>query len=101
VTSRSQIAATVNKITEEFGHSRLDIVVANAGVCINSPNLEYCEETWARDNRVNYDGVMWMAQAAGKVFKKQGKGNFIITESVSATLVNIPRLRSPIMPLRR
>ncbi|KAI7969377.1 hypothetical protein EIK77_005007 [Talaromyces pinophilus] len=57
----------------------------------NSPNLEYTEETWARDNRVNYDGVMWTAQAAGKIFKKQGKGNFIITASVSATLVNIPQ----------
>lgn len=34
---------------------------------------------------------MWTAQAAGKVLKKQGKGNFIITASVSATLVNIPQ----------
>ncbi|KAH8703137.1 oxidoreductase [Talaromyces proteolyticus] len=91
VTIRSDIAATINQITEEFGRGRLDIVVANAGVCTNSPNLEYTEETWARDNRVNYDGVMWTAQAAGKIFKKQGKGNFIITASVSATLVNIPQ----------
>lgn len=91
VTSRSQIAATINQITEEFGHGRLDIVVANAGLCTNMPNLEYTEETWARYNRVNFDGVMWTAQAAGKVFKKQGKGNFIITASVSATLANIPQ----------
>ncbi|KAF3400810.1 putative NADP-dependent mannitol dehydrogenase [Talaromyces pinophilus] len=86
VTVRSDIAATINQIAEEFGRGRLDIVSAP-----NSPNLEYTEETWARDNRVNYDGVMWTAQAAGKIFKKQGKGNFIITASVSATLVNIPQ----------
>ncbi|KAJ9222517.1 hypothetical protein DTO169C6_5108 [Paecilomyces variotii] len=53
--------------------------------------FEYDEETWARDNRVNYDGVMWTAQAAGKIFKNQGRGNLIITASVSAILVNIPQ----------
>lgn len=34
---------------------------------------------------------MWTAQAAGAIFKKQGKGNLIITASVSATLVNVPQ----------
>lgn len=89
VTSRNGIAATLNQVTEEFGH--LDVVIANAGTCTNRPNLEYDEESWARDNRVNYDGVFWTAQAAGKIFKKQGKGNLIITASVSAILVNIPQ----------
>ncbi|KAJ5100429.1 oxidoreductase [Penicillium angulare] len=91
VTSRSEIAQTINQIAEEFGNGRLDIVIANAGTCTNRPNLEYDEDSWARDNRVNYDGVMWTAQAAGKIFKRQGKGNFIITASVSAILINIPQ----------
>lgn len=94
VTSRSEIAATINQITEEFGNGRLDVVVANSGVCTNKPNLEYDEETWAKDNKVNYDGVMWTAQAAGKIFKKQGKGNFIITASVSALVINIPQTQA-------
>ncbi|KAL2836685.1 oxidoreductase [Aspergillus pseudoustus] len=89
VTSRNTIAATINQIAEDFGY--LDVVVANAGVCTNCPNLEYDEESWARDNSVNYDGVMWTAQAAGKLFKKQGRGNLVITASVSAILVNIPQ----------
>ncbi|RAH63515.1 oxidoreductase [Aspergillus piperis CBS 112811] len=91
VTRRDTIAATINQITEEFGYGRLDVVVANAGVCTNCPNLEYTEENWRRDNAVNYDGAMWTAQAAGKIFKKQGKGNLIITASVSSILVNIPQ----------
>lgn len=89
VTTRSTIAATMNQVLQDFGG--LDVVVANAGVCTNCPNLEYTEETWRRDNAVNYDGVMWTAQAAGKIFKEKGKGNLIITASVSATLVNIPQ----------
>lgn len=60
-------------------------------MCTNCPNLEYTEETWRRDNGVNYDGVMWTAQAAGKIFKRQGKGNLVITASVSSILVNIPQ----------
>ncbi|KAE8330430.1 oxidoreductase [Aspergillus sergii] len=91
VTKRDMIAATLNQITEEFGHGKLDVVVANAGVCTNCPNLEYTEESWRRDNLVNYDGVMWTAQAAGKIFKKQGRGNLVITASVSSILVNIPQ----------
>lgn len=89
VRSRESIAATVDEIVRDLG--RLDVMVANSGVCADIPNLEYTEETWRANNSVNYDGVMWTAQAAGKVFRKQGRGNLIITASVSATLVNIPQ----------
>ncbi|KAK9242268.1 putative short chain dehydrogenase reductase family [Lipomyces tetrasporus] len=94
VASRNTIAATINQIAEEFGHGRLDIVVANAGVCANVPSLEYTEESWERNNSVNLDGVMWTAQAAGKIFKNQGEGNLIITASASAILVNIPQTQA-------
>lgn len=90
VRSRSVIAATLDKVVEDFdGH--LDVVVANSGVSADIPCLEYTEETWAANNSINLDGVMWTAQAAGKIFKKQGRGNLIITASVSATLVNVPQ----------
>lgn len=89
VRKRNNIAATLNQVTKDFGH--LDLIVANSGVCANIPNLEYTEETWQSNNAVNFDGVMWTAQAAGKIFKEQGRGNLIITASVSATLVNIPQ----------
>lgn len=92
VRSRASIAATVNQIVADFGD--LDIMVANSGVCANIPNLEYTEETWRANNSVNLDGVMWTAQAAGKVFKKRGRGNLIITTSVSATLVNVPQTQA-------
>lgn len=94
VASRDAIAATISKITTEFGNGRLDVVVANAGVCANVRSLDYTEETWQRNNSVNLDGVMWTAQAAGRIFKKQGKGNLIITASVSAILVNIPQTQA-------
>ncbi|KAJ9152045.1 L-xylulose reductase [Pleurostoma richardsiae] len=94
VASRSAILDTLELIARDFGNGRLDIVVANAGVCANVPSLEYDESSWAKNNSVNYDGVMWTAQAAGKIFKRQGTGNLIITASVSAILVNIPQTQA-------
>lgn len=91
VASRADIAKTINEIAETFGRGRLDIIVANSGVCADIPALEYTEETWQNNNAVNYDGVMWTAQAAGNIFRSQGYGNLIITASVSATLVNLPQ----------
>jgi sorbose reductase len=91
VTRRDEIAACIENIKNGFGRGRLDVVVANAGVCANIPNLDYTEEQWKHNNSVNIDGVMWTAQAAGKIFRSQGSGNLIITASVSATLVNIPQ----------
>ena len=91
VTNRSDIARVTNRIAKEFGHGRLDIVVANAGVCNQVSSLDYTEEEWNWNNNVNYDGVMWTAQAAGRIFKAQGSGNLIITASVSSVLVNTPQ----------
>lgn len=91
VTYLAATARVINEITDTFGKGRLDIVVANAGVCSNVDSLEYSEDSWQYINKVNYDGVMWTALAAGKIFKELGKGNLIITASVSAGLVNVPQ----------
>lgn len=89
VTIPSEIASIVNSVSKNYG--RLDVVVANAGVCRQISSLEYTEDTWMKDYSVNVNGVMWTAQAAGKVFKEQGFGNLIITASVSSVLVNMPQ----------
>ena len=49
------------------------------------------EEEFDADYAVNVYGLMWTAQAAGKIFKAQGSGNLIITASVSSVLVNVPQ----------
>ena len=94
VADRKTISATIDKIVNEFGKGHLDVMVANAGVCANVDSLEYDETSWKHMNSVNYDGVMSTAQAAGKVFKKQGRGSLVITASVSAHLVNVPQTQA-------
>lgn len=94
VASRAATLACFDAVAADFfpaGGAHLDVVVANAGVCEGVEALDYDEASWARNNGVNLDGVMWTAQAAGRFFRRQGKGNLIVTASVSATLVNVPQ----------
>jgi sorbose reductase len=68
------------------------VCVANAGIASQFPGLEYSEDQWRDIMSVNLDGAMYTAQAAGKIFEKQGGSNsMIFTASVSAILVNIPQ----------
>ncbi|KAF2729903.1 oxidoreductase [Polyplosphaeria fusca] len=89
VENRGEISSVLDAIASEFGS--LDIVVANAGIASHYPAEEYTEEQWRRIMDVNLDGAFWTAQAAGNIFKKQGRGNLIFTASVSAILVNVPQ----------
>lgn len=42
VANRAQTAEIIQKVADEFGGGRLDVVVANAGVCASIPALEVC-----------------------------------------------------------
>ena len=53
---------------------------------------------------VNVNGAFYTAQAAARIFKKQGwQGKIVFTASVSALLVNIPQkqaaVSSPVEPI--
>lgn len=86
-------AMAISRMIEEIakGYGTLDIVVANAGIATHIPALEYTPEQFSDIMCVNLEGAFYTAQAAGKIFKSQGKGNLIFTASVSAILVNVPQ----------
>jgi sorbose reductase len=94
VRSKATITATIEQVVKDFG--KLDICVANAGIAAHHDSLSYAEEDWHEIMRVNLDGAMFTAQAAGNVFKRQGPGagSMIFTASVSALLVNVPQKQS-------
>ncbi|KAH0165766.1 NAD(P)-binding protein, partial [Aureobasidium melanogenum] len=83
-----KVKELVAKVVEDFG--RLDVMVANAGMAISKPILETTVEEYKKQFAVNVDGVFYCAKYAGEQFKKQGKGNLIITSSISAHIVNVP-----------
>lgn len=94
VKSASLIESTIKSIAADFGH--LDIVVANAGIATHYPAEDYTEDQWSEIMKVNLDGAFFTAQAASRIFKKQGHGNLIFTASVSAILVNVPQKQAAV-----
>ena len=88
VSDHEAVQRTVNAVVKDFG--KLDVFVANAGMAISKPILEMSLDEYHKLTSVNIDGVFYCAKYAGEVFKRRGKGNFIITSSISAHIVNVP-----------
>lgn len=91
VTSQPEVASVIEKVRTEIGKGVLDIVVANAGIATHHAGLDYTPKQFQEIMNVNLNGAFYTAQAAGRIFEKQGFGNVIFTASVSAILVNVPQ----------
>lgn len=81
-------------MVKDFG--KLDVIVANAGICSEHAGEEYTPEEFQEIMDVNVNGAFYTAQAAARVFKRQGFGNVVFTASVSATLVNTPQRQAAV-----
>ncbi|KAF9766665.1 hypothetical protein IL306_000882 [Fusarium sp. DS 682] len=104
VSDAQQIQDALKAVLNDFG--KIDVYVANAGMAISKPILEQTLEEYKKQMSVNgkgsvsilhacnnnhiVDGVVFSAKYAGEIFKRQGFGNFIITSSMSAHIVNVP-----------
>ncbi|KAL6354350.1 hypothetical protein LRP88_11680 [Fusarium phalaenopsidis] len=88
VSDVSQVQETLQTVLKDFG--KIDVFVANAGMAISKPILEQTIDEYKKQLSVNMDGVVFTAKYAGEIFKRQGFGNFIITSSMSAHIVNVP-----------
>ena len=56
---------------------RIDILINNAGFIIRKPALEFTLEDWEHQVDVNLKAAYFIAQAAGKIMKKQSRGKII------------------------
>ncbi|OLL22622.1 putative NADP-dependent mannitol dehydrogenase [Neolecta irregularis DAH-3] len=83
------VSTVFTQIRKDFG--KVDVVIANSGVCMHVSALDTTVAQWMRIQNVNYNGAFYTAQAAGKIFKEQGFGNLIFTASISGSIVNIPQ----------
>jgi sorbose reductase len=92
-----QVEKTISAIEQDFG--TIDIFVANAGIVWKSGNvideINDDNKDWDQLMKVNLNGVFYCARFAGRIFKKHGKGSFIITASMSSHIANAPMNLTP------
>lgn len=81
VTKWKEVAASVQKVLEEFG--RIDILVNNAGICQVGSIEHMEEEDWDRILDVNLKGVFLCSKAVMVIMKQQRSGKIINMGSVS------------------
>jgi NAD(P)-dependent dehydrogenase (short-subunit alcohol dehydrogenase family) len=72
-------------------HGRIDILVANAGVAVNTPAEETSDEDWRRVVDLNLNGVFWCNRAFGRHMLQAGRGSIINIGSMSGIISNKPQ----------
>lgn len=89
VADASSCQKAVDLVHEEWGH--IDILLNNAGICINEDAENVSLESWHKVIDINMNGVWYMSQAAGKYMIGQNGGNIINVSSMSGFIVNDPQ----------
>ncbi len=79
----------VDKVYEEWGH--IDILLNNAGICINEDAENVPLDSWHKVIDINMNGVWYMSQAVGRIMIEQKYGNIINISSMSGFIVNDPQ----------
>ncbi|MDC7231323.1 MAG: glucose 1-dehydrogenase [Sphaerochaetaceae bacterium] len=82
---RAELKQTVEKRLE----GKLDIIVNNAGIQIRHPALEFPMEDWDKVIELNLTSVFDLAQWAGNLMVKLGKGKIINIASVNSIAAGI------------
>ncbi len=85
-TEVAAVRAMVARAVEAFG--RLDICVANAGVTVWGPFLDYTEEAWNTVTDLNLKGSFFTAQAAARqMIRQQSPGAIVFSSSIAGVSV--------------
>lgn len=85
VTRKADVDALVDETAAEHGH--LDVMVNNAAIIVDGPILETTEEDLDRVHAVNFKGVLFGCQAAGRVMAEQQSGSII---NMASGAIDIP-----------
>lgn len=95
ISDPDDVEKVVNTIEKDFG--TIDIFVANAGVPWTEGRSVDVEgyDAWKKVVDLDLSGVYYCAKAAGKIFKKHGKGSLVLTASMSGHIVNVPQMQAP------
>jgi 3-oxoacyl-[acyl-carrier protein] reductase len=85
VTRRADVERLVDDIVADQGH--LDVMVNNAAIIVDGPVLDTSEEELDRVLAVNFKGVFFGCQAAGRVMVRQRSGAIV---NLASGAIDIP-----------
>jgi 3-oxoacyl-[acyl-carrier protein] reductase len=85
VTRRADVETLVDQIVAD--QARLDVMVNNAAIIVDGLVLDTSEEDLDRVLAVNFKGVFFGCQAAGRVMVQQGSGSII---NLASGAIDIP-----------
>lgn len=89
VANFDEVETTILQIEKDFG--TIDVFVANAGIGSKPVSIiDASLDDYHRMMQTNVDGVYYSAKVVGKIFKKNGKGSFILTASQAGHIVTVP-----------
>ncbi|MDR1325352.1 MAG: SDR family oxidoreductase [Treponema sp.] len=90
VTKPEQVKETIAAAADKMG--ALDLLLNNAGICIQTPAEDVPPDEWLKVLDVNLNGIFYMAQAFGKWLIAHNRGGAIVnTASMSASIINTPQ----------
>lgn len=82
VTKEEDVEAMVEKTVKDLGG--LDVMVANAGVCMARSFIDTTSDDWNRLTNINVYGVFYCIKHASKQMIKQKRGGKILTAASAA-----------------
>jgi len=85
VTRRADVDGLVDRVVADRGH--LDVMVNNAAIIVDGLVLDTSEEDLDRVLAVNFKGVFFGCQAAGRAMVQQGSGSII---NLASGAIDIP-----------
>jgi NAD(P)-dependent dehydrogenase (short-subunit alcohol dehydrogenase family) len=67
-------------------HGQVDVLVNNAGICLNAGALDTTDDIWHRQLQVNLDGVFFCCREFGRDMVRRRRGSIINLSSIAAVV---------------
>jgi NAD(P)-dependent dehydrogenase (short-subunit alcohol dehydrogenase family) len=84
VTDPAEVAKGAEAVKAE--HGGLDVLINNAGVCIDSPAIEMANEIWRAQMAVNLDAVFYCCREFGRQMVERGGGSIVNMSSIAGLI---------------
>jgi len=89
VRSSKSVEDSVQQVIARFG--KIDILIANAGIAVNTPAETTTDDEWLNVININLNGVYWSCRAVGRHMLERQSGSIVTIGSMSGSIVNKPQ----------